>query len=406
MRLDLRRVLVLGLSEFSGSLIWRIYNTFLPVFYSKFIASTGVIGFIMTIDNITAVTISPYFGALSDRTQTRYGRRMPFLMVGMTLAALLVALMPFGAQMGLWTLLAITILMNLSWSVFRTPSSALMPDIVPSPLRSRANGILMMMVALGAMIAFFAGGALYSLRPALPFLIFGGCLFAAMLAMKAWIREPAQLETSEDATQAILPALKKALANPDKSLLLLCCANFLWTVGFNGVETLFSLYARDVLGISAGTAAITLGFFAVSMLLMAVPAGIIGTRIGRRKSVMIGLAGLAISFTAISIIANLWAWRLILLFAGATWAMMIVNAYPMIVDMCLASETGTYSGIWTLFSSVAAILAPPLFGFIIDATGFDILFKLSAGLTVIAFILVSRMRSGEARAPVAVAGGE
>ncbi|MEW6227215.1 MAG: MFS transporter [Bacillota bacterium] len=145
MRLNYGRTFVLGLGFLGITLSWSIYNSYVPIFLSELLKDaayrTTLVGLIMTFDNIAAITLQPYFGALSDRTWTRVGRRMPFLLVGVPAAAVFFALIPF-ARIALAAMIPIIIVMNVAMAAFRAPTVALMPDITPSPLRSKANGII------------------------------------------------------------------------------------------------------------------------------------------------------------------------------------------------------------------------------------------------------------------------
>jgi len=140
MKLNYKKTFLIGLAFFSASMVWPIYNTYVPIFLEKYISSTFIIGIIMTFDNIFAVIFQPIFGALSDKVDTRYGRRMPFLLVGVPLGALFFSLIPF--EFNLVSLMIFVILMNFSMSIFRAPAVALMPDLTPPPLRSKANGVI------------------------------------------------------------------------------------------------------------------------------------------------------------------------------------------------------------------------------------------------------------------------
>src|SRR5690606_28486146 len=167
----MRKTWLLGFGFFSISLTWALYNAFVPLFLEKYIASTMVIGFLMTIDNYFALFLQPWVGNRSDRTNTRFGRRMPYLLIGMPLAAVFMTLIPL--HVSLITLVLFMVLMNLSMSLYRSPTVALMPDITPDAQRSKANGIINFMGGIGAVAAFGAGSILYEANQTLPFAVAG-----------------------------------------------------------------------------------------------------------------------------------------------------------------------------------------------------------------------------------------
>ena len=175
------RVAVLGSGYLGTQVVWTLYNAYLPNFYGAYVASNALIGLVMTLDNIAALTVQPYFGALSDRVQTPLGRRMPFLLIGVPLTALGLVLLP-RAQ-GLLPLLLATLLMNVGISIYSSPAVALMPDVTPPALRARANGIIMVMGGLGALLAIFVLSPSFDRSRVLPFDQAALLVLASLLAV-------------------------------------------------------------------------------------------------------------------------------------------------------------------------------------------------------------------------------
>ena len=154
-----KKIFILGFGFFGVSIIWAMYNAYVPIFLKSFKLTSFIIGIIMTVDNIFAILLLPFLGALSDRTRTRLGRRRPYILAGAPLVMLFFFLIPYARLFENLALMMFTIiLMNLSMAFFRTPVVALMPDITPSHFRSQANGIINFMGGLGALLVFFAGG--------------------------------------------------------------------------------------------------------------------------------------------------------------------------------------------------------------------------------------------------------
>ncbi len=404
MRLNYGRTFALGLGFFTVSIIWSIYNSFMPVFYSRYVTSTALIGWIMTIDNFSALTLQPYFGGLSDRTRTRVGRRMPFLLVGVPAAALFFAVIPFVSRSGLASLLAITLLMNLAMSLYRTPVVALMPDITPPPLRSKANGIINFMGGLGALLAFFVGSMLYKTDFRLPFFMAAVVSLAALAVLYATIRErklalaPTRAPDPGGAAQpSITAALREVLRASDKSALLMLLAILFWFIGYAGIEALFTLYGRNYLGIGEAAASFSLGFLSLAFLVFAIPSGLIATRAGRRRTILAGIALMVAVFILLVFVRQLLFIRAVLVLGGVAWALININSYPMVVEMTTPDRIGTYTGLYYLFSSLAAIGGPPVFGYLVDVFGWGTLFIWSALTFVVAFGCMAAVRGGEAR---------
>lgn len=384
MKLDYGKTAILGFGFFGVSIVWAIYNSYVPVFLERdFLLSATLVGFVMTLDNLAALVIQPWIGALSDRTRTRWGRRMPYLIVGAPIAALAFAFIPFVNVLPLFML--VIIVMLLAMAVFRTPVIALMPDITPSPLRSQANGVINLMGGIGAILAFFVGARLYDMGRGVPFVATAIVLLIAVAIVVWRIREPRQI-TEPPATEAgVLANLRLILAARDKSALLLLLAIFAWFVGYNVVETFFTLYGVNVLNIKESAASLTLGFLAVTFVLFAVPSGFIATKYGRKVTI---LAGIVLMFALLALIRVLGprvlmvmlfsagglaftVLHLIMMLAGIAWALININSLPMIVDIAPQDRIGTYTGLYYFASTFAAILGPWLGGFLVDLTGRD-----------------------------------
>ncbi|MDU5947684.1 MAG: MFS transporter, partial [Paenibacillus macerans] len=185
----MKKTWLLGLGFFSISLTWALYNAFVPLFLDDYAKSAALIGFMMTIDNYFAIVLQPWIGHRSDKTITRFGRRMPYLLIGMPLGAVFAALIPLHT--GFVTLVLFMVLMNLSMSLFRAPTVALMPDITPEHLRTKANGIINLMGGIGSVLAFGLGSKLYGIGSYVPFLFAGIVMLICLAVLKGVIREPA-----------------------------------------------------------------------------------------------------------------------------------------------------------------------------------------------------------------------
>src|SRR5512133_468568 len=189
MKFNYGKIFLLGFGFFGVSVIWTVYNAFVPIFLAdKFHLTPIFIGFFMTLDNIAALFIQPPVGAWSDRLRTPIGRRMPFILIGAPVAAVAFGLIPVAGLLPLFS--ACTISMLLSMALWRTPVVALMPDVTPSQFRSQANGIINFMGGVGAIIATLGGAALYKMNQAYPFWLGSGLMVLSMLLLFAFVREP------------------------------------------------------------------------------------------------------------------------------------------------------------------------------------------------------------------------
>ncbi|PKK40114.1 putative glycerol transport protein [Clostridiaceae bacterium JG1575] len=376
-KLQVGATLFIGLGFFASSLLWSIYNSFVPLILQDFIKSTTAVGLIMTIDNVFGVIFQPLFGAISDRTRTPIGKRMPYIILGAPICGILFVFIP---RMGhLWSLMLLIITFNLIMSIWRSPMIALMPDLTPDPLRSKANGIINLMGGIASIVAFLVGGKIaHAYGRGATFLMGAAVMILAVGVLFLRVREPAlgpwriellEGEQSMAGGRFGLESFQKLPKNERKSLLFLLLAIFFWFCAYNAVETFFTSYATNRLGMSDGQAAMLLAFFSVSFVLFAVPSGFLAQRIGRRKTIILGLLGLVLVFLPILFIENLLAIRILLLLGGLFWALININSLPMVLELAGPSELGTFTGYYYFFSFSASIASPILFGLIRDLSG-------------------------------------
>jgi len=391
-KLDIKKTLLLSFGFFASSIAWSIYNSFVPQILDGFIKSTALIGFIMTFDNIFGLIFQPLFGKWSDKTHTRFGRRMPFIIIGIPICAVAFALIP---KMGsIWSLMAVIIIFTFVMSVWRSPVVALMPDITPGPLRSQANGIVNLMGGMGSLVAFAGGGMLFKLGGfPLPFLMSAVCMIIALAVLVLFVREPKHAYEPEKEAKKIAIKLSP---KERKSLLLILFGVFFWFTGYNAVETFFTLYAKNTLNMDSGSAAITLAIFSLTFLIFAVPTGFIGARIGRRKTIIIGLIGITLLFVPLIFFSNVWLTRICLFVGGAFWACVNINSLPMVVKLSGEEKVGTFVGYYYFFSFGSQIISPILFGYIRDLVGqYRVLFLYSSIAFALALACLIFVRHGE-----------
>ena len=389
---------------FASTIAWSVYNAYVPQILEGFITSTALIGLVMTIDNVFGVIFQPLFGSLSDKTRTRFGRRMPYILIGLPICVAAFTLVPYMSS--LWSLMLVLIIFTFVMSAWRTPVVSLMPDITPGPLRSQANGIVNFMGGVGSLFAFLAGGILFNMWLArtgngfpAPFIMSAAMMVLALVVMALFVREPKNAyEPAEESPKSDikLSDVKKLNRDEKKSLLLILFGIFFWFTGYNAVETFFTLYATNTLDMTPGDASMTLSIFSLTFLAFAIPAGFIGAKTGRRKAILIGLAGLTVLFFPMIFIANAWLTRACLFLAGFFWAFVNINSLPMIVRLSGDAKIGTFIGIYYFFSFSSQIISPVLFGFIRDVVGhYKVLFLYACIAFVLAILSLFFVRHGE-----------
>jgi len=391
----MKKTWLLGLGFFSISITWALYNAFVPFFLEEYISKIALIGFMMTLDNYFAIFLQPIIGRKSDRTDTRFGKRMPFLLIGIPLAAVFGALIPWHSS--LIMLVGFMILMNLSMSLYRSPTVALMPDITPQHKRSQANGVINFMGGVGSVLAFAGGAYLYKQHSSLPFLT-ASLLSLLCLAILIWaIREKRDAISYQPAEPAGRTSFRGEWNRPTVMLLF---AIFFWFFSYQGVEALFSLYGKNHLGMTKEEAVFSLAFFSLSFVIAAIPAGLLGKRFGKKLIIMIGIIGLIATFGLITFVESVLAMRIMLIVGGIFWACININSYPFIVALGKESSIGTRTGIYYIASSLAAVSSPPLMGALIDWFSYSALFYIAAiGMVFALLFLLGVKDDGIAKSP-------
>lgn len=411
LKLNKKNTIILGFAFFGILMLWQIYNNYCPLFLSNLLENDipveeermYIVGIIMALDNIVALFMLPLFGKLSDKTHTRFGKRMPYIVVGMILASIcfpfiFVCYYYYSSLVGLIGLMALFLLIM---QMYRNPAVSLMPDITPKPLRSKANGIVNLIgylgpISAGIMIMFIKdesdSGPL--------FYIASGCLIAVVIVLICLIKEnklvseaSTDLKYGELFTQAEEKIDdEKPLSKVDKkNLIILLLAIFLWFMSFNALETFLSTYCKVVLKDQSlsGTATIILTVFSIASFM---PAGILVTKIGRKNSILFGLISITIGMVLCGIGGGI---ELSVLFfagvalAGIGWAFINVNSYPMVIELCSQSNIGKYTGLYYSASMIAQSLTPILVGFIMSFVikSVQVLFWYSAIIMAVALVV-------------------
>lgn len=394
MKLDIKKTFVLGLGFFAVSLVWPLYNVYVPIFLRDFIDSQFLINAIMTLDNILAVSLIPVIASMSDRTQTRFGRRMPYLMVGIPISAIAFVMLPNYTSF--FNFMLILTILNFAMAIYRAPTVALMPDITPAPLRSQANGIINFMGGLASVVVLIGGSFLYRANKNYPFILTAVLLFLALGMLLKFIKEP-KVGVEADEQVGVIESMKNIASDPDKTTLYVLFAIFFWFVGYQGVEATFSNYVVHFIGLGEADASLLLGFFAFAFLLTAIPAGYIGAKFGKRKTILVGIAGDAVIFLVLATIGTIFPFNSIvmgglMMIGGFFWALININSYPYVVERVSEEKIGTYTGLYYFSSSLAAISGPLIVGAFVDLISFKSMFVVTALSYMIAYVFIFRTK--------------
>jgi len=411
MKLNYKRVILVGFAFFLITAFWQAYDKTIPLILTyKFNMKQTLSGLIMALDNILAVFLLPLFGALSDKTKSKFGKRKIFILIGTILAVVSFIFIPLIGNV--WLFIAVLLVTLLSMATFRSPAVALMPDVTCKPLRSKGNAIINLVGTVGGLLVLGLGMIVKVGKDSMGnlmtyYLAVCGIMLVGLIIFLLTVKENKWAEEMKRDTEkyfpeepvAVIDNKGKKLSKPElKSLLLILFSVALWYMGYNAITSKYSLYADKVLNQSYDlTLLIAQGAAIISYL----PVGIIASKVGRKKTILAGVIILAVSFfAAIFIKANSSPIIMYILFAfaGIGWATINVNSFPMVVELAKDGDVGKYTGWYYTASMAAQVLTPVLSGAIMDLVGnMHPLFPYAFVCVALAIVTMAFVKHGDSK---------
>lgn len=429
LKLNTKRTILIGLAFLSICSFWQMYDNLIPLILKRtFHMDESLTGLIMAADNILALFLLPLFGGLSDKTDTKLGRRTPYIIGGTAGAVVLMNLLPildnsYAGGAAAFKLIGFIIILGLlliAMGTYRSPAVALMPDVTPKPLRSRANAIINLMGAVGGIIYLAISAALYpasktqnvshvDYQPL--FAIVSFIMILTVAVMLLMIKER-QLTEENKALEDRHPEWN--LAEDDgkggetlptsvkRSLLFMLASIAFWFTGYNGVTTWFSTYVAEVMGEGLRGTNICLTIATAGAIVSYIPIGMIASKIGRKKTIQAGivlLAGCFLSAYPLTAQADSITPVMYAVFAlvGLAWAAINVNSLPMVVEMCKEADIGKFTGYYYTASMAAQVVTPILAGTLMKHISYQILFPYAAIFVAFSFLAMLLVRHGDSK---------
>ena len=427
MKLNYKRTFLVGLAFLSISAFWQMYDGVIPkILTGTFGIGETISGVIMAADNVLALFLLPFFGSLSDKCNTRIGRRMPFVQYGTIAAVLLMLALPlidnsYAAAPAEWKLITFIVILGvllIAMGTYRSPAVALMPDVTPKPLRSKGNAVINLMGAAGGILYLIVSSVLYSNKRVgdaehvdyfLLFAVVAGIMALAIFILRLTINEPKLVAEAKlldvEEIAADEATTKEKLPKPVvKSLVFLLLSVSLWFFGYNGITTWFTTFADQAWGMALGDASLCLTIATAGAIVSYIPIGHLSAKIGRKKSILFGTAVLTSCFAAAyvyTLYANTFSPILYLIFilVGFSWAAISVNSLPMVVEMCHLSDVGRFTGYYYTFSMAAQTITPIAAGALLENVSYKVLFLYSALFVAASFVTMLFVRHGDTVAP-------
>jgi len=419
-KFDIKHTFLIGLAFFTTGISWSLYNTRvsqqLDDYLAGFVLAGLIVGILMALDNLIGVIIQPIMGTVSDNTRSKYGRRMPYIIIGVICSAIFFALIPTGflPTGSLPMLLIWMFLFGLSMGFYRSQAVSLMPDFVKPQHRSKANAIINIMGGIGAIVAYTMGFLSGVLGLQMIFIIASIIMVVALVVLVLTVKEKdaysykllLEAESKEGKVKekkekvGLIKSFKDILNEEDKSTLFILLAIFAWFIGYQGLEAFFSIYAatgpNGILNQTDAFAAFMFNFVAIPFILAALPLALLASRIGRKKSIQIGLIIMILSMLIGFLFQTLTVTMIILVLFGIGWAFVNVNSIVIVWELAPSiKKIGTYTGLYYFFSVLAAVIGPGIVGGLRDLFGPGSLLLVGLMFFVIAFIFIYFVKRGE-----------
>lgn len=431
MKLNYKRTLLIGFAFMSISAFWQMYDNIMPLILTNkqtFALGDAVTGAIMALGNFLALLVIPVFGIMSDRTNTKIGKRMPFIIFGTIPAVILLLTLNFADRTVNLPLLIINMfLIKIAMSIYRAPAVALMPDLTPNFLRSKGNAVINLLGAIGGAYAllmimlFTQSGShpdyfLIFLSIAALMVVSVTVLFLTTNEKKAAKELKDELAEYRKSTDEKLVVYVSDLDETDekvayssklfvgmekdekRSLIFILASIFLWFTAYNAVTTAFSRYAMRVWRVEGGGYAQLMMIAMVAAIIAFVPIGNLSLRVGRKNMIMAGIILMTASYWLVSFLREPHpTMYLIFALVGIGWSLINVNSYPMVVEMSKNHDIGKFTGIYYIFSMAAQIVTPIFSGFLLEYVSYMTLFPYAVIFSALAFVTMSQVYHGDTK---------
>ncbi len=429
MKLNTKLTILVGFAFLSISAFWQMYDNLIPLILTNtFHMNETVSGMIMAADNVLALFLLPLFGKISDKCNSRLGKRKPFILFGTIIAVILMSGLPildnsYFAAPSIIKLVGFIVLLGLlliTMGTYRSPAVALMPDVTPKPLRSKGNAIINLMGAVGGILYLIVNTILYSksrteglehinYQPI--FAVVSSIMLIALAIVMFFVNEP-KLRAKQAEYEKEHPELDLTTQTEDnktkmpkdvkKSLVFLLLSVAFWFIGYNAITTWFSVYATTMWDMAPGEASLCLTIATVGAIISYIPVGVIASKIGRSITIKFGAVLLtACFFTAYiyTLLFDTFHWALYVLFVlvGVAWAAINVNSLPMVVEMCAGSEVGKFTGLYYTFSMAAQTVTPSVAGYLLSNVSYKVLFLYAAIFVAASFVTMCFVKHGDSK---------
>ena len=433
MKLNTKRTILIGFAFMSICAFWQFYDNEIPkILKYTFNLGETLTGVVMALDNVLALFLLPLFGSISDTTDSKFGKRMPYIVVGTIMSVcLLTVLITVARPSGnLFLFVGILLLLLISMGIYRSPAVSLMPDLTPAPFRSSANAIINLMGTIGGiyilvMIKLLLHEAEDPAQTNYIPLMISLVLFMLLAVLIVFttikerkIKEEIHQEggihslgdtfdndsefdrTNKTETFEEGSVTRMMPREVKRSLIFLLVSVFLWFTAYNAVTTAFSRFVGEVWDLHDNAYATCLLVATIAATLSYVPIAFVSGKMGRKKTILIGIAIMGASYVITGLYPH-FSPSINIFFAlvGIGWAAINVNSYPMVVEMSKAGDIGKFTGTYYTFSMAAQVFTPIFSGFLLEHVSYTTLFPYAFIFSALAFCTMLMVKHGDVKPP-------
>lgn len=399
-RFNLRVSLVIALAVFAQESVWNFYDAQVPALLREHLTSAALIGLLMGLDNVVGVFVQPWIGNRSDRTRTRFGRRMPYLLVGAPIAAIAFIAIPWAGSLP--ALIAIMLIFAVTINAYKPICESLVPDFIAPANRSKAYGILKTATSLTIIVSALISLLVVDKHPRFAFVIPAALMIAAVAVVALTIREresdgyrQALADDADSAAgtttrQRLWAVVTELLRDTDRRRLFILAIAFFTAAAWSALRALTTPYGTDVLGLTRGQAGGLTLPGGIAFLLAAVPLAILSDRYGRLLMMKLGLALLATSLLLGFAVQTATMTKIAIGLGSIGYAAFVINAVVVLWSLASSTTTGAHTGLYAVAVAGGSALGPALVGALVDLTGWGSLMLYSAMFAAVALILLMR----------------
>jgi MFS family permease len=375
-------MIVLGVGLLGIQVFWAFNTGTMPLFLKGYTSSKFYISLVLSLAGISTCAVGPLIGYLSDRTSARFGRRAPYIVGGMSVAA--VCLLALPRANGFATVAALAVVLYCAVGMAQTPYYSLLPDVTPPEQRGTASGVMNLLGSLGIIGYFVVSAALWEAHPHVVFALVAAVGVAVVLVPVTLIREPT---AAPPPAGAGLRAHLRSVRRETPVLMYFVATSCCW-LGHWIAVSFFTLFVVEELGVSEGPSQYAPMVFGLSATLATLPVGILGDRIGRKRLLAWLIALWAVAALGLAF-AQTFAHALVAAaLTGIPFAALITVGYALMLDLIPKQRTAEFLGLSAIPVAVPQVIGPILGGVLIDTFGYRSIFPAAACAELLAAFLL------------------